>query len=258
MLLRKKKNSKINFQSLADAIRVQKPYLSKVLGGKADLNFDQLYLASRYLNLSKTEEKYLQLLLDYSRSSLELRRRKLFEEITKFQGEQLKSASYLDSKKFNYTEADYEEYFLDPINIIIHMSLMIPRYQSNLDLIGRDLALTETRVRTSLDLLERLKLVRIDKKIYKVIKSNLHLNADSKIFFPHHLLMRLLTLYRFQAKQLGKNPYYTSITFTANPAILAEIKEEFLQFLKRTEKLVDGAPSESVFQLNFDIFQWNI
>jgi len=82
---RKKTDPKATYQNLAQAMRVQKSYLSKVLNQGAELSSDQLHLASKYLEFSEQQESYIELLLQHSRSVIPDRRTQILSKIQKIQ-----------------------------------------------------------------------------------------------------------------------------------------------------------------------------
>ncbi|NDC39730.1 MAG: hypothetical protein EBZ48_17105, partial [Proteobacteria bacterium] len=95
---RKHLDSRMRFSLLADHMRVQKSYLSKVLGGKAHLNADQLHLACQYLGLNEEESRYLQMTLEHERSVLTERKLELEREMEKARGSQLESEKHLKAR----------------------------------------------------------------------------------------------------------------------------------------------------------------
>ena len=82
---RKKIDSSVTYQAMAEHMRIQKAYLSQVIKGIRDLNQDQLYLACDFLSFAPDESEYLKLLLDYARCGLKDREKVLLKEIKVWQ-----------------------------------------------------------------------------------------------------------------------------------------------------------------------------
>jgi plasmid maintenance system antidote protein VapI len=125
--LLKKVNSKYTFDSLANAMDVHKPYLSRVLNQKGDLSGDQIYKCSRYLKFSDLEEQYFSLVYEENISSLPERKSMLINEIEQIRRKAIKS-DVLYSDRTEEIETS-ENYFLDPYFALIHMHLLVPKYK---------------------------------------------------------------------------------------------------------------------------------
>lgn len=85
---RKKSDSKYSYAKLAEAIRVQKTYISQVVRGGAQLNSDQAYLAARFFDLSEEETEYLRLLVEWDRTQVQERKKSLLAKIHAIQARQ--------------------------------------------------------------------------------------------------------------------------------------------------------------------------
>ena len=80
---RKKLDTTVTYQRMAEHMRIQKAYLSQVIKGARELSQDQLYMAMDYLDLKDSEREFLTLSLEYERSALMLRKRQLKTQIVK-------------------------------------------------------------------------------------------------------------------------------------------------------------------------------
>ena len=66
---------------------------------------------------------------------------------------------------------------------------------------------------------------------------------------------RLHALEHIRKKPLHSQ-YAFSGYFSADPKTRDEVQAEFLNFLKRMEKKVAYAPAEAVYQVGFDLLNW--
>ena len=121
---RKRLDARVTFQAFADAIRIQKSYLSKVLKGSADFSPDQLFLACDFLALDREQRRYVSLLLELERSGLEVCRQKLQEEIDLLRKKFFDTREHLQKKTVDVTAAGLQAYYLDPLNQIVHIAAM--------------------------------------------------------------------------------------------------------------------------------------
>lgn len=248
------RGEKITNQDLAEAIRVQSPYLSKVLNGNADLSEDQLYLACTRLKLNTDEEKYLKMLLALARTSLKERKDELQKEISVFQEMKLSPSENRNAKKLVHEAQDLSAYYLDPWAQIIHMYLTIPKWRKNPLALVEKTQLAPEKLSAILKTLEDLHIIEFKNGVYSVLKDQLHLQKSSPLCGPQQSLMRSQALHRTQS--IGSNGYSFLATFTADDATRLQIQHHFVDFLKKVEKLVADAPAEEVYQVQFDLFPW--
>ena len=90
-----------------------------------------------------------------------------------------------------------------------------------------------------------------------VVGRNKHLPKDNPLCGPHQALMRLKSIDQMQ-RLSSEEAYSFSATITGTEETLAEIREAYLAFVKKAETIVKPAPSKKAFQMNFDLFPWEI
>jgi len=251
----KAKGIDCNFSKLADAIRVQRPYLSKVINGSADLSEDQLHLACEYFNISGDEKNYLDLLLQYSKSGLKERREFLKKQIHKFQSIKLDLKNNIEAERISPSNSQFSEYFLNPNMQIVHVALNIKHYQ-NLEVLANRLNLSKKHLSEILKKLEILKLIEFKNNKYSVINQSIHLPQDSNLLHPHQTLTRVKSIEHQQVKSQDAENYSFSVTFSCDEEGRKKIQEDFVKYLKSVQKTVQNAGSEEVYQINFDLFSW--
>lgn len=253
---RKKLLSKDNFQELARHARIPKSYLSKVIHGVCDLNQDQLFLIAEYFKFDKEEIDFLFLLLDYSRSSLEKRKKTLLAEIKSIQEKKLETKEYIkDSEVISPTTQDLSSYFLDPLNQLVHMCLAISRYQENLKLIAQDLRVDPNRVLKSIEVLEKIRFIEKKDGKFKNLVTDIILPKSSPIYRSWLNQVKLMSIHRVDNSS-DEIIYSLGGTFTGTEETKNQVKSKFLDFLKEVKKISDSAAKEEIFQINFDLFPW--
>ena len=252
---RKKIDKRFNFQKLAQAMRIQKSYLSKVMGGYAELNSDQLHLACEYLNFSNKETEYLQLLLEQSRSSLKTRKDQFQKRIIQIQAEYQETKAHLSAKTITTQTEGIEDYYLDPLIQIVHVSLSISRYRKNPLLLAQDLEVPAFRVLDSVHKLEKMGIIEKKGETWAVLHSEIHLPRESSYYASWRNQIRLMTLQRLQNLTSDETTSF-SVVFTSHEPTRKQIQNKFLDFLKEIEALVKDSPDENTYQLNFDLFHW--
>jgi len=257
---RKKINSSLTYQSLADNIRIQKSYLSRVMNGGADFNSDQLYMACKSLDLSKEQTEYLSLLLEYERSIYPERRDELREEIEKIRDEKRDSKYGLkkveEMKAIEFDSSIFSDYYMDSNIVLTHMMLLVDRMRKDLDEIRTVLNINENQFSDVLTKLEKMGLIENRDGKIEVIKRRLHLPKGSKLEFPHLILMKQRSSQHLLNLEKSERTSFVA-TFTSNPKAFKKIQERFNDFLKDVQTLSSEGKATGCYQFNFDLFPWN-
>ena len=270
---RKHLDSRMRFSRLAEHMRIQKSYLSKVLKGDAHLNSDQLHLGCEYLELDAHESKYLQLLLEWERSTIPSRKQELSAQINKFRERQMESKAHLQAKALAVSKDAGEagaggigtnEYYIDPIYQLVHVALTIPAYRQDPKALASALGLPYERVEHAIQVLTRLGIIAIRTPFsqerrtrgeIEVLVKQVHLNRESPLYRPWRSQLRLWALQKL-FEMGNKKPYTFSVVFSADEETRAEIQAKFLEFLSWAEKRVGKTKPERLFQMNFDLLPW--
>lgn len=255
----KKSENRVNFSDLAQAMRVQKTYVTRVLKHKAHFSSDQLHLCCEYLKLSPEETHFIFLLLEHGRSNLASRRKQLYQQIREIQVEAQNTRKHLGAQMIEpKNEEGYSRYYLDPFVPLIHMFLNIETFAKSPQLICARIHISESRLKAAIKIMEDLKILTWDSlsSSYKILQNHIQLVSNSPLNLPFQIFQRNNTIQRIQS-QNPDGQVNVSVNFSADEATKILIHENFLKFLKSTEALVQNAPSEEVYQLNFDLFGWN-
>lgn len=244
----------LNYSRLAEALRVQRSYLSQVLADKARLSADQLYLAAKSLGASRLEVRYLLLLSELERAQVKDRVTELERELISLKAKALRTDRVLSAHQLQAEAEAANLYYSSWINGWVHMLCLIPQNARNPKLIGERLGLNPKRLEEALLLLKSLKLIEWEKdKPISVLKTMVHLPAHSPLAQSHAAQIRMKTAEQM-TKRSDPDSLHFSATFCANSATRLKIKEAFLKFLENQSKLIERAPEEEVFQLSFDLY----
>lgn len=252
---RKKIDSSITYQAMAAHTRIQKAYLSQVIKGVRDLNQDQLYLACQYLGFSPEESEYLKLLLDYARCALKDREKVLLREIKIWQKQKNKTSQYIDVEELTEREINREDYYLDPMNQVVHMGLHCDEFRKDPMKLAAKLFLPKTRISEYMNNLQRMGIISMDSKGIHLNDIELHLPKDSAIFHSYKSQCYTNTMNRLKQLEDSKT-YNFTVVFSGDESVRQEINNQFMKFLTKTKRLVEASKSKEVFQMNFDLFSW--
>jgi hypothetical protein len=249
---------------LAEALRLQKTYVSRVLRGQAHFNSDQLYQCCLYLGLNDEDSGYLSLLLEFARSSVPQRKKRLQGKIHQLQTDRRKIQRHLRAKMVEPEPASgagarngYIEYYLDPRAALVHVYMNLVEYRRNPYKIKQVLGIPEKQFRALLKLLERLEIIRWSplQSAYDLLLDHIHLPKESPLTFPSEELTRIMAIEHMR-KLTADQRFHYSFTFAADEKTRAVVHDEFLKFLRHVEAVIKPAPSEEVYHMAFDLFPW--
>ncbi len=246
---------RVTLSLLADACRVQRPYISKVMAGAAHLSADQMFELAFFFKLGDDEQKYLFLLLEHERSGLDLRRKSLKVQIDTIRARYLAMARHTSAELVRTDVQATQGYYLDPTVQLAHVFLGLKRYGVDLPLLAHDLQISSERLAAILALLAGLGLIAGKRGRWQITKQHVHLSANESLCLPHQLLLRMRCLERLQ-KLPAERTFLVSKTFTGAKRLDLKIRDRLLTVLREIEADIAPSPEEEAFQLNIDLFPW--
>lgn len=249
------------FQAMANFIRVQKPYLSKVMNSRADFSTDQLYMCCKYLEINEEEINYMLLLLEQERCTYPERRKELKKNIEKIQDSKRDSKNVLlniirTRNAQDFDESIHIEYYLDPIIQIVHVFLTIPRFRKNIESIANELSLSKDHLNEILKKLVAMSIIEIVDDKINVLISTMHLPRESKIVLAHQQMAKQYALHRMNRVPV-ENKKNFSVIFSSNEIARKKIEIEFNKFLEKVRDLSMEGEVKDCYQMSFDLFPWS-
>lgn len=252
---RKKIDSSVTYQAMAEYMRIQKAYLSQVIKGHRELSQDQLYLAMDYLDLKDHEKQFMSLCLEFERSGLSVRKKEIKKLITALQKEYSRTGAHIEVVEVEHNQNVLDAYYLDPWNLIIQICLWIPSFNQDASKISTALNLPVNKVESVFRQLEKVGVISVENGKVKVNKNNMHIPKESPIFQMWRQQLNLIAQNRVQMVSDDKK-YNFQVVFSADENARKFIHNEFLKLLKKVQKTVGDSKNHDVYQMNFDLFSW--
>lgn len=255
--LRQKKSS-WTFKKMADHLGLQATYLSKVMNSdSAHLTEDALYSVCKVLQFSPQETDYAILLRSFEVTSNTERKRYLKAQIDRLRHEK---ALDVDVKKRSSAALSNElEYLLDPMVVLLHVSLMSDTLRKDVRQLGSKLGIKVQKLKENLKILERNQLVKLDPhdpwNVTHVEVWRTHFHRDHPLVRVSQNLMRQQALSRL-SQTSEEEKHSMNFTFTFDKNSFEKLKIEFQNFLKKAEGLSKNSKHDEVYQMNFDLFKW--
>ncbi|MFZ3229829.1 MAG: helix-turn-helix transcriptional regulator [Pseudobdellovibrio sp.] len=253
---KKMNNSKWTMAQLAQACLMQPSYVTNVLKGRGDFNTEQLFRICEQLDLNAEQTEFITLLLEIKKTSYPKRKVQLEKKIAEIRSRHLRAEKILSVKTVELTAEQLEKYYLDPFIQLVHIYLGINN-ESTLDSLTLKFGIPKLQMAQVLGVLEEIKYIQKKAGQYLVLVGGRHLPRESHILKPHQILIRLKSLDQMQRLSPDQN-YNFSATISTTPEVRTQLQAEFLKFLKVAEKLVKGHEAKKLYQINFDLFPWEI
>lgn len=244
------------FERLAVACRLQRTYLSAVLGGNGHLNSDQIYLACAFLELRDEDYRYVGLLHERERSVVNERRAALEHEIETLRQRALQTDSYVTSEPLvEPNNQALTDFYLDLNAQLVHMFLTIKRFRSDTERIRAALSVDPKVFRELLAKIERAGLIKTRGKMIEILRDDFHLPASHSLYPSYRMQMRLKALEHMQSRP--KDDHYSfAVVYSANEASRNQIKAKFLELIDWAQELTQAEEPGHVYQMNFDLLKW--
>ncbi len=252
--LKKLTNGSITYSSLADAIKVQRSYLSNVLSGRGNLSEDQLYLLMMELNLNAVEQAYIEQLAAVDRCQVQIRKKELEAELDIRRQALQSSGEVIRSKPVTQDIGSRAEYYADPIYPLVHMGFCIDQFLKKPQLLRERLKLTPEAFGKAMDVLEKCGAIRLGEAGYELLEENIHLGPQSGLAKMHALSFRLKAIEHYKGDS-DKNDYFFTASFTGNSRLRSKLRDRFLKIIDELSTEIDSTKCDDIYHLNIDLFR---
>lgn len=249
---------RFGFHKLADAAKIQKPYMSKVMSKAANLSTDQLYRISLFLNLNEEEQYYVNLCLELERSGIAERRTMLKMKIESIAAQYRDSTKHISAKVLDTDSgiSSMSEYYLDPLMQLVHVGLTIPKYRKNPLALAHDLHITGPQMHTIISTLEKCNLIERKNDQFMQKEITVHLPKTSPLYKTWRNQVKLASMQKLNSLPIDNKTYSFSTVFSSTETTRKNIHTKFLDFLKECEKDVRTGEPKHLYQMSFDLFCW--
>ncbi len=235
---------------LAKAAGCQPSYLSQALTGKAELLPDHAAGIADHLEFSEFETEYFIHLVLLGRASTS----SLIKIIEKKLAQMRTAQNQLINRMPAQTKINKEIekfYYSSWYWLAIHIATSTPKLQT-IKALSERLALPVTKVKSTLEVLQKYGLVKLENDRWKYNSGASHLGSDSLMTEMNHMHWRNRAILNVQ-KDEGNSLHYTSVvSMTLVDAV--KMKEFLTQMISKSRKISDPSVPEEVFCFNLDFF----
>ena len=236
---------------LAEALRCQPAFVSRVLSGEADFSQEHAVVINQFFEHREEEAAFFMTLLDFGRAGSAALKDYHRRKLEGMRSKRLVIAERIGVKQ-RLSKEDQMTYYSAWYYAAIHVFLLIPGAGVP-QKIAEYLKLPVVLVKDVLDFLVSANLASVDRSGYRPGVARMHLAKDSPMLSKHHTNWRIRAIEALEPKVQEHIHYSGPICISREVA--AEIRGIVLRLLTDTEPLIQGAKDEEVFCLNIDFFK---
>ncbi|EQC48747.1 TIGR02147 family protein [Bacteriovorax sp. BSW11_IV] len=251
--LKIKENTDIRgYQSkLAQAAGCQRPYISQVLNGSAELSLEQAMGLVEYWELSESEGEYFLTLVQYARAGTIALKRLLKKKIERVQEEQENLTKRFQSPSVKTIEAQ-ASYYSSWLWSAIHILLTIPSFNS-IDKISKKLSISSQEVNSIITGLESMGLIEKKGVGWKLTDLHIHLPKESPFTSINHANWRNRAIQDVLMNQSG-SLHYTGV-HSLSLDDFEKVKQICLNSIDEAHKIIRPSKEEELVFFGIDFFK---
>jgi uncharacterized protein (TIGR02147 family) len=236
---------------MAKAAQCQRPYLSKVLKGEAQLTPSQAYGLARFWKLNSFETEYFLGLLEAERAGSGD-----YREYIQRKNSALRKSQEDLSQRVNRKSAPIAHnevtYYSAWYWSAIHILVSIPAFQT-VEAISRKLSLSPSIVEVSLKRLEEYGFVKREGGKWKFDTSERHISKTSPLSALHHANWRNRAV--LDAQDSTQDSVHFTVVQTLSRADYQHLKQLVLEFIERASRVAGPSNPEELMCLSCDLFK---
>ncbi len=235
---------------LANYLSVHPTLVSQVISGSKDFTAEQAYRLCGYLGLAPLESDYFILLVQVERAGTHD-----FKKYYKAKLEDLKKTSLQLSSRLakhrSLTEQERAIFYSSWIYSAVRLFTSVGIGQT-MENVALRFSLSRSAASEILIFLKDAQLCIEENGIYKMKEQHTHLEFGSPFLSRHHTNWRLKSVQRSE-KLTGEELMFTS-PLSISAKDFAKIREELMNTIKLTSKVIKDSPAENIACFNIDLF----
>lgn len=237
---------------MAQACEVSSTLMSLVLKGEKSLSLEQALSLSEFLTMNELETDYFLGLVELDRAGTPKLRSRVSRKL-KALSAQSKQVSSRMKKDLELSEENKAVYYSNWVYVAIRNLTAVEGFQTA-SAIAQRLHLPQKLVLESLDFLIRNQLCRLTEKGYTYGPALTLVPKESPFVNQHHHNWRQKSLETMSFRREEDLFVTAPVSLSAEDSV--KVKALLLTAFESAMKIVKPSPSEKVFCLNLDWFEW--
>ncbi len=245
------KGGRGQYMRIVEYLGTSSAIVTQIFKGDRELTPEQAVLLSDYFGLSKFEQHYLLLLVNYSRAGSFRYKKILEEEIADYRNRAKEIKNRVPLSK-ELTEEAKAILYSNWYYLAIWSLTAIPGFE-HISTICERLNIPPKKANQAMEFLLQQNLVIEENGKYKMGPNMIHLESSSPNIPRHHQNWRNRAFLNYDDLDVSDVAYTAPITLSKEDAAI--IRERILQFITETLNVVKDSPSEELYCLCLDWFK---
>lgn len=236
---------------IAEAVRCEPGYVSRVLSGQAHFSLEQGEALGSLLNQTADEQNFFLLMIQYSRAGTPSLK-KFFDSQME---EIVRSRSLIRNRvaaKLSLSAEDQARYFSHWHYATVHVLISLPACQTTEALLRR-LKISPRRMGEILDFLLQTNIIFFDNGHYRVGETRIQLSGDSALISKHHANWRQRAIQAIDDEP-NKGLHYSSV-MTMSQKDMEKIQEIYIRAIEDMNGKVKDSADETAVAFAIDFYE---
>lgn len=251
ILLKRAKIEKGQKLKLANSIRCNPAYLTRILDGRTDLSLEQSQSVNEFLSHTNIESRFFLNLVLMERSATRALKAYFLEELNKIKKERLILKNRIQPNR-ELSETDQARYYSSWHFAAIHMAVSIGNLRSK-EQLAQALKLPAESINEAIEFLLNIGVLKQSENKYSIGETHIFLSKGSPFITKHHTNWRIKAIQALDYK-LEENFHYSGV-ITCSINDLPTIKEVLIRAVKEIREIVKDSPEESLCAYTLDLFK---
>lgn len=236
---------------MAEAMKCEGSYVSRILKGQAQIQLEQAEALSRLLEHTDEELNFFLTMVLCARAGTPTLKGYFQRQLRQQRDHRLKLRNRIKTEQ-PLTIEHQARYYSHWEYAAVHMLLLIPELQDR-EALARHLRIPSRRLGRVLDFLVECGLAAREGARFKVGTAVLQLPGDSPLAQHNHVNWRQRAIQAIQADP-DQGLHYTAL-LTMSAADAERVREIFIQGIEKTNRIVDQSGNERSVALLVDLFE---
>jgi uncharacterized protein (TIGR02147 family) len=245
------KKGRGQYRRLSEHLSTNSAVITQVFKGDRQLTPEQAIALADFFGMSKEEQRFLILLVNYARAG-SYRYKKILKEDIELQKLNYRKIFYRVPRDRDLSDEAKSVLYSNWYYLAIWSLTAIPGFDQS-DSISERLGISKKKVREAIDFLLKHSLIVEKKSKLQIGPKLIHLEAESPLISRHHQNWRLRAFTKYEESR-GNDAFY-SAPVTLSQADVVLIREKIIQFISESVDLIKNSPSEKLYCLCLDWFE---
>jgi uncharacterized protein (TIGR02147 family) len=236
---------------IAEAMRCEASYVSRVLNGHAEIQLEQAEALSLLFNHTPEEFDFFLKLVQFARAGTPSLRKHFKAQMASIVEKRMQIRNRIQPE-LPLSPEQQARYFSHWQYAAVHMLCLIPEFQTREKLFQR-LKISPARLNSVLDFLTETGLLENHGDSFKVGRATIHVPGDSPFISRNHAIWRNRAIQAIEDAPDQGLHYFSLMTMSVADA--RKIQEMYIQAVQKMNHIVDASGNETAVAFTLDFFE---